>query len=384
MIAKYFPEASHVHIWPVGGGWSGASLCRLFFDGEETEFYLKFFNEQKHYVREFSKHLEAQRWLGESTVALRPIPDLAWDAEAQSEAFPAEPGSSVYPICYASAASTEHPRETLKLLYTTKLVEFSGKAIARLLAILAQQPEPPQWHPEVPWTDPGGEHGFVRTREMLASLIATLDDLDVYGPAMCGSEKAWRDRRNKLEDLFYRPLPKWLSERCLVSIGCTHGDPNSRNCLVDPENPADLRLIDCGRYRPDGRRMEDLALIESDIKLTLLETDREAGKFKELDVGQLRRWCDADQEALRAGLDYTPRLADPTGKTSSSVRLAYRLVGLVREAAKQASGSNDTDGRHYFAALLYWTLKGLEQKTIRPGKMLLGLYSASEILRRFA
>ena len=44
----------------------------------------------------------------------------------------------------------------------------------------------------------------------------------------------------------------------------------------------------------------------------------------------------------------------------------------------------DHQGRHYFAALLYWTLEALQHEAIRPTKKLLAMYSAAKILEAFS
>ena len=75
-----------------------------------------------------------------------------------------------------------------------------------------------------------------------------------------------------------------------------HGDPNPRNCLVNPaEGTGAIKLIDCGDYDPLGRRVSDLALIERDIKLVLMNTDKEAAKFFDLDTSQMPTWCRAEE-----------------------------------------------------------------------------------------
>jgi hypothetical protein len=72
---------------------------------------------------------------------------------------------------------------------------------------------------------------------------------------------------------------------------------------VDPRNPADLLLIDCGEYNQRGRLVNDLALIECDIKLVLLGSDPHGGKFFDIDPAKLKVWRKAEDDSIRRGLD---------------------------------------------------------------------------------
>src|ERR1051326_3355234 len=64
-IEKFFPDAARAKIWPVGGGWSGTNLCRLFISGGTRLFFLKFFASRSEYVAELRQHQNAKRWLGD-------------------------------------------------------------------------------------------------------------------------------------------------------------------------------------------------------------------------------------------------------------------------------------------------------------------------------
>ncbi len=170
--------------------------------------------------------------------------------------------------------------------------------------------------------------------------------------------------------------------------GFIHGDPNSRNCLVNPKVMfRDMKLIDVGGFSADGCLVSDLALIESDVKLCLMATETNAVGLLDLHSPSLKTWFQAEGHALSvAGKEREVTMdtdAAPIAKDSAVAR-AYRIINRVRERAKEVCGDWDPEGRHYFAALLYWTLNSLRFDTIRPTKKLLAIYSASEILRRFS
>lgn len=377
MIQKYFPQASNAYILPVGGGWSDAKLCRLFVDTDENEFFLKFFTRRDDYIHELARHASAKKWLGAATVELKLVPDMCADAQTQNESFP-DCGQPRFPVCYESASTREHRRETYKETYLDHTDEFIRGVLDRLLAILAtDQPRLEVVAP--PWSDsvPGA---FRLTSDIKASVLDTLYDLAAYGPPMSGAA-GWQEISKSIQALIYMPLPQWLYEPWPVALGHTHGDPNPRNCLVNPADKNDIQLIDCGDYKPDGRLVADLALIERDVKLVLMNTERRLDAFGDLDPTQLPGWCQAERDAISRRLDYAPAYAP---NTSAPVQRAYQLIGRIRERAKQVSGPRDDHGRHYFAALLYWTLDVLKYQAVRPTKKLLAVYSAAEIIRLFA
>lgn len=370
MIQKFFPRASSAYVASVGGGWSDSRYCKLFVDTDEASYYLKLFTRRANYASELLHYGEARDWLGESAVELRLVPDVEGGVTAQIQVF-AEADSPIYPVCYKSASTRELPRETLEEVYHDRSSEFVEGAVIRILEILAYgQPE-----------RQSTSKPFFLTQSLKNSMLATLDDLAIYGPALFeGAKEKWDACYEAIEGLAYRPLPAWLIETWPVAIGNVHGDPNPRNCLVNPEDYRDVRLIDCGGYQQGGRLVSDLALIERDIKVVLLGTEDQAGGFFDLDVTQLPQWCQVERYSISKRLDYTPAFAPAS---PPSVARAYRLVGLVRERAKAVSGSDDAEGRHYFAALLYWTLDVLKYTAVRPTKKLLALYSAAEIIRTF-
>lgn len=374
IIQKHFPDGENAYIMPVGGGWSNTKLCRFYVDTDHNVYFLKFFTRRDTYHAELAQHREARRWLGDYVVSLVELEEIT----SQSEAFPPE-RKGLYPVCYASASTLGCPRETLKQLYRKQPTAFLEQALVRVLDILATN-QPGTAKMEAPWTGP---RGVYLTEESKNGTLEVISDFSDYGPPMFGGDKdKWNQCRETIKRIIaYRAaLPAWLSEASRVTLGHIHGDPNPRNCLVSPNDPNDIRFIDCGHYKPDGRLVLDLALMERDIKLVLMATENGAPAFGELDATQIPEWCQTEHYSISKRLEYTPAFAPAS---PPSVSRAYRLVGLVRERAKTVSGNEDKEGRHYFAALLYWTLDVLKYPAVRPTKKLLALYSASEIIRSF-
>lgn len=93
-------------------------------------------------------------------------------------------------------------------------------------------------------------------------------------------------------------------------------------------------------------------------------------------------WRDAEQASIAKGLVYTQDHADGDLSADPTIRRAYRAIARVRARAKEASSDFDPFGRHYFAALLYWTLDILKEPAVRRTKKLLAIYSAAQILRK--
>ncbi|MEK7404679.1 MAG: hypothetical protein AAB225_06185 [Acidobacteriota bacterium] len=379
MIRVYFPEESHPRITPVSGGWSEETLVRVTArdHGRWKEYYVKFFADSEKFKGEIMNHRRAREWLGDGTVGLRPVPGLASDPESQLWAFPRQGDYSAYPVCYESA-SQQSKHVTLKELYSSPgEVGDPGEAFCRLFELLRRnQTQVDDSCP--PWSasDPA-ELLFFGSR-MKAQILGALRELASYGKV---AYPKWDECDKRLRDLVYRPVSGWLAETAPVIKAHVHGDPNPRNCLVDPQTPQKLILIDCGGYQRGGRAVLDLALIERDIKLVLMATEGSVGGFRDLDPKHLRSWSAAERQSIGRGLKYSQTDADSIA--DESVKRAYRLVALVREQARKVTPPGDSAGKHYFAALLHCTLKILKELVVPQTKKLLALYSAAEILGRF-
>ena len=390
-IQKYFPNAVAATVWPVAGGWSGTRLCQIFLEGDDPSFdqvfYLKFFTEQAAFITELKKHRQAHDWLGDALVCQRLVPDVSprpdWIAE-QVRAFP-RIRPAAFPACYESASSADCRRQTLKGVYEARGSshadgEFVAAAFDKVLAILAtgKNDACPR---KSPWDD--SPEGFPFSPLLKRKIIATINDLRSYGP---GVLRNWTNCYREIKALVYQPRPRWLTqEPCRVHVGRIHGDPNVRNCLVNPGLADDIRLIDCGGYTDKGRLVSDLAVIERDVKLLLMATEREAGPYFDLDVHQAARWCEVEKHCIEKGLEYAPQdaAAGPPDRSTLAGRCcdailrriaharggvylrgfagtaepaesgyrpevrAYRLIGTIRLRARELSLPHDPEGRHY-------------------------------------
>jgi hypothetical protein len=372
-LQKYFPDASDAYLISVGGGWSDARLCRVFIDQEPDEYFVKFFTDRDVFTSELLQHAAAAQWLGSATVELRLIPDIKGDITAQNEAFP-DVSPSRYPACYRSASTRARPRETLKGLYRDQPDEFIEGATLRLINILGTD-QPLYESNEPPWAD-SPKVGFKLQEQTKVNILETIHDLSMYGPRIYG-EAQWNSIQRTIQEFLYRDLPKKLFEPWFVILGHTHGDPNPRNCLVSANDRNDILLIDCGEYRKRGRLVSDLALLERDVKLVLMATELSASQFLDLDITKLADWSYSERESLAQALACSPKSAPGS---STVAKRAFRLVGHLRERAQTLAADKDIDGRHYFGALLFWTLDGLKYTAIRPTKKLFALYSAAEII----
>jgi hypothetical protein len=397
IIQRFFPDDKTVKIHAVGGGWSGDSLCRVYVGPELHEHFIKFYSDKepndkeksgkKKYEAEFKNHLKAQDSLGEHIVTLKRVPGLGGGDGPEAEAFPAETQPPVWAICFESAAKGYPGCETFKRLYAIWADGSVDQAINQLLTAVPAPFDPTKQEKRAPWgTDKGSR--FRLTSDLKRSVLYTISDLDSYGPAVCG--KDWPTVCSTVKDLVYRPLSElpWLEVPWPVAMGYIHGDPNSRNCFFDENDPTRLKLIDCGDFTEQGRLVSDLAMIERELKIVLMGTDPMAKGYLDLDPRRLSgaphplAWCAAEQASIAKGLAYTEKDAELALAADPSIRRAYRAIARVRARAKAVSGDFDPWGRHYFAALLYWTLDILKEPAVRRTKKLLAIYSAAQILRK--
>jgi hypothetical protein len=428
ILQRFFPDAGRAEIYPVTGGWSGAGLCRAFLDSSGEIYYFKFFRDPRKYEEEFANQAAAEDWLGVgpppggATVKLRLMPGIGKDVRSQLQEFLAGIPPPLFVLCYDCASTSENHRATLQSIYGGEPTnwqdgdtdQFLADAVSRLVNILAQK-QSNDVEPRMPWDWHEGGQRCVpgKVRKGIRTATAHLRPL-------LAADKAWEGRVDKLDHLIYK-LPPWLAEEPRpVTFGHVHGDPNVRNTLVAVNNPIDVRLIDCGGYAPNGSLVGDLALIERDIKLLLMATEPEAEPYFDLDVHQVGPWCRMEQECIRKRLEYSPEDAttgpsddrSPWGRSFDAILQkiararggayyavfpgrepanggyrpevrAYRLIGRIRQRARDLCPPGDPDGRHYFGALLYWTLESLQYEAFKPVKKLLAIYSAAAILERF-
>ncbi len=387
LVAKLFPDATSVTVRSVRGGWSGIPLCHLVVEGDPNLYYFKFFRDSSKYTNELQHHGNARAWLGDATVDLHPVPameptDYLAFLEAGLAPHRVHPNALPFriPVCYESANNAHNSRKTLQEFYLDH--PDVSEVIEKVLRILARVPSTIMngcipWPPESPYTP---------NAKVKARVREALMDLDAYGVQLYGNVPVnWNNAKNAIQNAVYGPRPSWLLTARSVMIGDIHGDPNCRNILVNPENLTDLKLIDCGDYRSDGRLVHDLALIEWDAKCVLMATEDKAPGFKDLDTSQLVDWCLLEKSALDHGLDLNSETVTIlTTKAEPCMKRAYQIVEMVRQRARvlcQAAG--DFEGHHYFASLLYWTLRSLGEPGVRRAKKLLAIHSAASILARW-
>ncbi len=363
-LQKFFPWAARANLLAVN---KSNQLCQIFVDGQG--YFFQFFAKREQALNELKRQAEASKWLGDAALRLRPIPlGTAW-----GEAFPFEE-SGCFPVCYEPISIDTRSFLSLKDCYRNETDELVGVALMRLLETLAQ-PGAATQH-DLPW----GVAPFERTPELKQGVLAALESLALYGQRLYGrgttdDEAKWKGCADAAQQLFDGKLPAWLTTPKPLKLGHIHGALVSDNCLINLAKPDEIRLIGCGGYEAQGRLVSDLARLECDLKLSLMNTEKRAPGLLDLEVKQLREWCKVEDAAIRQGLGYN---AGSPLTSFEAIKRAYSLIGQVRQKANQISAD---EGEHYFAALLYWTLASLKLASMHPTKKLLALHSAGQILR---
>ncbi len=389
IVEKFLPEhLSDVVAYVASEGWSGDPVLRLDVKGaQHREFFLKlsYARDRRAFVSSVENHLAAQHWLGTSTVQLHPpAGGFLPGAESLVEVFPVQRDASrdaYQPVCWVSGAKGSE-RSPLKRHFRAGNELFLGKAYTHLLTILSRGSGGwREWRQ--PIEDPGKKDFFTADTARRARVLGQLADMERYARATPGWDD-WRNDFDRVRTLLEGKIPGWLFDAQWVVRGETHWDPHSRNVLVSASDPTDMLLIDCGDYRADGFPITDLAQIEADLKLILMTSDE--GGFADLRPGALKHWKSLEDEALARGLQFkSSDVANRAGMRRwfpPSPVLAYRLIAVIRERALQLS-QGDSEGRHYFASLLFWSLRWLTLPAMRPTKKLLAIYSAAGILKGF-
>jgi len=387
VIQKYFPDSeAEASIFLVSGGWSGTPLFRLSIEGDNKEYYLKFFSDERMLRNEVKSHEAAKKWLGARTVDIISIPELQGPkARGIIRAFPPykNKGNLHFPVCYSSAGDE---KITLKKFYREANEDQISRAYSKLLEVLSSGQGAYGNESRSPQRD-ANKRDFFHNLTQLSYAANTMADLESYWHGFLEhSEIIWS--KNRLEMLLKGPLPKWLGENKPVCMGHVHGDPNSRNCLVERNKPENLLLIDCGTYESKGYRVFDLSQIETDIKLVLMASE-ESG-YGDLDAQYIRKWAAVEFAAIKHGLEFKEKAASlalalveqKEGLLPSSIKRAYNLIAMVRKHA-HALSTGDDSGAHYFAGLLFGDLHWLDVPMLRRTKKMLALYSAAQILGKY-
>lgn len=388
-VEKYFPKATQgrVIVDPVIGGRSGTPLVRLTVPTPTRRYALKLFETKKDFEEEWQAHDSARQWLGELGVPLYAVPEVPPTPQAQASAFPSpydEKKTKKFPICYHWAGEArlladlyqdkEKDNDFVQHAYHVVLATFQDNQDTRDervdLRIL------PFAGPLVEGTRPETCHEALVSPMYRRWLRTARNELKQKGLKLFGSQTAWDAGMRAIEDTLNWAF-KWLDDLVDVRFGRIHGDPNARNLLFNSHvnEPADLRLIDFGRFKPNAPLVIDLVFLEADIKFALLATEEHRNDYFDWDTQMIKTWCAAEDEAIKGGLDYAPSAAN---FSDSSVARAYTIIGDIRRRAKEVS-PDDPKGRAYFFYLLFWSLRQIRSWSLPPTKRLFALYSASQI-----
>ncbi len=387
-IGVYFPRhCKDVLTELVVGGWSGTPLLRVMLDG--NGYFLKFFRRPEEFIREWNKHAQAKAWLGDLTVDLVGVPELAEAGREQSEAFPRPKGvleeNHRYPVCFRAAAVTA----TLLELYKdpTKTRDFAPAAYALVIDALRRGQDESNRESvalmKLRDTAPG-DHLLTEAQTILHSLRK--------GPLHSGIHSAiaelWHyarvdcpgfDRQlNCLRALLDIDNPPWLRLPSWVWFGKTHGDANARNFLFDrtKKRPTGLQIIDCGSFDDHSPLIFDLAQMESDLKIVLMATE-DSSTYGDIDTVLLADWWKQERASIKDPFQF--RIVG----THSSTQRGYSVVQQIRgRACELALPTNDF--RPYFYCLLYWTLRKLRRVEIPHTKRVLALRSAGALCEKLA
>jgi hypothetical protein len=169
-----------------------------------------------------------------------------------------------------------------------------------------------------------------------------------------------------------------------------HGDLNAHNILIWLNRPNHPFLIDFPFYQAEGHAMQDLARLEVEILLAIMDRQDVPGSPPALDhtYSQLASWCE-----LANALVSTPNPMPPntvpwiSAPWRVNLDACLELVRIVREKAvqiqaQQPSTNPPTFFDEYLPALLYHTLKAIAYPSLSIFKRLLAVYSASRILEK--
>jgi hypothetical protein len=404
IVEKFLPEETGIRPTVVAGGWSGDPVIQLHVTGdlERSEKYflkLAFFRSEAKIKETVERALQAQAWLGDRTVKLHP-PVGGFDgfglapADTLLEVFSGlvdQRNHPYLPICWQSGAGVVK-RRAFRELYREWPVEKLQMAMKAALEILARN-QMERWAELEPSQDPGrGEfyRGDFARRDFSRYEVA---ELQRYGRSCpLWPRRAFDDFDVCLKALSWSTWPAWMTETKAVRRGHVHGDPSGGNILVSVNAPTDIIFIDCGAYLPDGFLATDLARIEAEIKLLLMdseEKDYAQGPRNstywipaDIDPHRLAEWIPAEQSSLRQGLALTETYVETHfAHMTESIQKAYQLIAQVRDAARKVSLPHDETGRHYFAALAATTLRWLSSPHLTHPKKLFAIASAAELLR---
>jgi hypothetical protein len=202
----------------------------------------------------------------------------------------------------------------------------------------------------------------------------------------------WKDRHQRVREFVVSDVAQMASRYSLhhahsVILSPTHGDLNANNLLLGMED-AHPFLIDFPFYQDAGHALQDLARLEVEIKLTLMDRQDSCPpeKLRAFDYthSQMPLW-----EALE---DYLisdqpgALLSLPENIYDENVRLSYDLIEMIRAKARRVQARNK-EGKlqfwnEYRLPLLFHSLKAITYQSLSVFKRLLAVRSSASLLEQ--
>lgn len=179
-----------------------------------------------------------------------------------------------------------------------------------------------------------------------------------------------------------QPLPLVLSH--------VHGDLNASNILLWLEKQHPF-LIDFPFYQDAGHALQDLARLEVEIKLSLMDRQEDSShdelKAYEHTYSQMDIWREMENHLLE-NWEQEKTVWEEDGY-KENVEFCLTLVQLIRNKAKDVQQNTRCEGPpagdfldEYLPALLYHTVRSIGFPSLSVFKRLLAVYSAGLILER--
>ena len=175
-----------------------------------------------------------------------------------------------------------------------------------------------------------------------------------------------------------------------VLLSHVHGDLNASNILlwIEKEHPF---LIDFPCYQDAGHALQDFARLEVEIKLALMDRQKDSPQDKlkayEHTYSQVDIWREMEVHLLNNWE------AEKTSWTAegyqANVEFCLMLVKLIRDKAKLVQQNAECPGpapgdflEEYLPALLYHTVRSIGFPSLSVFKRLLAVYSSGLILEK--
>lgn len=205
----------------------------------------------------------------------------------------------------------------------------------------------------------------------------------------------WEEHRDKVFRLVSEDTPETaqlgkLGEPLPVLLSQVHGDLNANNILLWLKHKHPF-LIDFPFYQQAGHALQDFARLEVEIKLALLDRQKDSPEKKlkafEHTYSQMPIWQEMEDRLLKR---WEEKTTDWSSKGyAGNVKLCFELLQLVRLRAREVQQNNQCPGPapgdfldEYWPALLYHTVRAIGYPSLSVFKRLLAVYSAGSILTK--